>query len=137
MNINRISKDMTYKEKLLELLKVKNDYVKKNTGLVYNNDEDVKEVESWPEEKCLIIIEEMKKNFKLYCEYTSDIDICPWCILYEKDNGCEGCTYGARHGFCMDEYSDDTPLYIKINSKIGFMCEISEIAAGIKSILGI
>ena len=96
---------MTYKEKLVKFLEVKDSIIYTTSNVKYINKEDIEEIESWSEEDCKKVYRYMIKTindddaFEFYPNSTT----CPWCVFNVFCNNaykCKECGYGKRHGFC-------------------------------------
>ena len=105
---------MTYKEKLVMFVKLKRTHIKK-FGFVYADHRDYKDIRSWSEERCQWIYNAIVDEIK-YCNIAKGLTdlTCPWCVYNErKDNQCLSCSYGKRHGKCLEKNS----LYGKYATK--------------------
>lgn len=94
----------SYKEKLINFLRFKNDAIKAGTGLgldLYDLS-DFEEVASWSESLC-------KEVWFALDDTHGDGGTCPWCYIhgFPVKGQCEpkGCKYGQRHGYCDDSSS--------------------------------
>ena len=102
---------MTYKEKIVKFLEIKNRIIYSTSNVRYINEEDIEDIKHWSEEDC-------KKTYKYMIEVVNNDDAfefypnsttCPWCIYYHFINNnydkCNECGYGRRHGICDEPYS--------------------------------
>ncbi len=109
---------MTYKEKLIEFMKIKNSYTSSRT-LYYMDKKDFNEIKSWSEKLCQKIYKAIVNYiYDNYNTHTFNINTrtCPWCIIdsffkYNSLYDCFKCGYGKRHGIC-NEYNS---LYYKLS----------------------
>ena len=103
---------MTYKEKLIEFVEIKDSYLSIDT-LHYICKEDIYELETWSEDLCQRIYEYIRKYIYEADSFRMDTRTCPWCIidsLFGRDDSCSNCNYGKRHGVCIESGS----LYNKL-----------------------
>jgi hypothetical protein len=90
------------------------------------NKEDEEEIRGWSKNKIKII----ESSFQdILC--VTDSIICPWCILsYNNFFICCTCSYGKRHGHCLNDMSSQyrqASTKGSIVSTLGAECIISKI----------
>jgi len=89
---------MTYKEKLVKFVKLKNANIRK-FGFIYANYKDYKDIRSWSEKNCKIIFNKIVNEIMCPCGIDElSYPTCPWCLYNYLD--CPLCSYGKRHGEC-------------------------------------
>ena len=98
---------MTYKEKLIQFVKIKNSIITTISYVTYADKDDVSDIKSWPEKVCKEIYKFMTEYFNHndddYFGYSIYIITCPWCIYYrhiKHGKNCDECGYGKRNGIC-------------------------------------
>ena len=107
---------MTYREKLIEFIKMKDLIVHKTSSMEYVNEKDMEDIQSWSEKTCLDIYKHMTK-FVIEDDNDDeelDYNTCPWCIKYlvmNSHNDCTSCRYGSRHGICSKIHSKYRELH--------------------------
>ena len=112
---------MTYKEKLIKFVKIKDKIIKEKTGINYINELDIQEIREWDEETCKKIYSRFTISINTYFVHDLSIGTCPWCLKSTVNDvhDCKDCEYGKRHGMC----DDDGSLFSKYISKweVGFI----------------
>jgi len=106
---------MTYKEKIIQFMKIKNSYISSKT-LYYVYKEDFDEIKMWSEKLCQKIYESIREYIQSDSDTRSfcmDTSICPWCVKdsFSYEDDCLECGYGKRHGICRESSS----LYYKLS----------------------
>lgn len=94
---------MTSKDKILEYLRRKNEWIKEVTGLVYCYDSDFEDVKKWEDEMCDKIWAEMlayaKEEKKALTVGELSAKLCPWCnFKHFTLIDCIRCSWGRAHG---------------------------------------
>ena len=88
---------MTYQEKLIMFVQLKNEIIEKESGIKYINEIDIGDIERWLEKTCKKIYKELIQTIqKGACRLKTST--CIWCLKYEEI--CFHCTYADRHGRC-------------------------------------
>ena len=94
---------MTYKDKLIKFLQLKNDTIYKQVRIKYVYKADLKDISLWSEDDCEKIYNVIKDNIVFYKVQGIDETTCPWCIKYTiKYTICKNCEYGKRHEKCYN-----------------------------------
>jgi len=80
---------------LVYYIKKKSQIIKESVGMDLIDDRDIDELRGWSEDMVLKSLNEL-----ILQPYGSDLKCCPWCANFYAD-GCYGCNYGMRHGYCV------------------------------------
>jgi len=111
---------MTYKQIILDFMREKNAIIHKHTRLLIATKPDMDELKSWPESE---------HEFIAGCIELSPSGMCPWCIKESKYHikTCSKCSYGKRHGKCVDIKSRWKRIVHKLAQKNLTTMEIPEL----------
>lgn len=89
---------MRTKEILINFLTKKHELIHRTSKIVYITKSDIKEIEEWSDEECDAVLRKMVD--RINNGYITDNTICPWCM---KNETCDTCGYGKRHGKCIHD----------------------------------
>ncbi len=98
---------MTYKQKIIEFVKLKNAIIEDLTGVNYITLQDITDIQKWLEDSCERIYKRLE--YVIFKESIHGVytDACPWCIKYGVH--CYSCEYKTNHGRCGEKDS----LFVK------------------------
>ena len=105
---------MTYKEKLIMFLKMKNSVIRKYSNKnrcsisEYIDQKDIYEIENWTKNICSQVYKYIVKHVDSSVGAIYHAQTCPWCIYYFNIKGyknCSSCKYGKRNGVCSNPSS--------------------------------
>jgi hypothetical protein len=100
---------MYHKEKLIKFVEIKNIIIRGNTNILYIDDRDVDDINSWSDRECERVYTYIVDCIN--CDKNHDIrsNVCPWCVHHHYnhnyDDECNDCGYGKRHGVCDEANS--------------------------------
>ena len=97
---------MTYQDKLIAFVKLKDKFIFKETKIHYINKKDIDNIKTWSDRVCRTVYNTLKSNVYLVEVSGLGSSTCVWCIQFGLKNDlnandtCPGCFYGENHGYC-------------------------------------
>lgn len=121
---------------LFYFLRKKGEILQKYTGQVYITHDDKEDIASWSRDDVKAALNSVSTP-----GIVADSVTCPWCIKF--DNSCKSCSYGQRHGVCIDDGAHST--YRKIKSALAWrirrdlaeLPELQKLSDEIKTVMGV
>lgn len=110
---------MTYQDRLIAFIKLKDKFIFKETKIHYINKKDIDDIKTWSERNCTVVYSILDRNIRLEDAHLLADNTCIWCIQFnlknemDEDDECPGCSYGKNHGYCDSTIQVDT-LYNKL-----------------------
>lgn len=97
---------LTFKQLLISFCKDKQKILDKalNKETKLFNEEDFEDIGSWDEQECKRILNQII-YYLLGLDNINDNNVCPWCLKRGFNRSCNNCSYGKRHGDCMEDDS--------------------------------
>ena len=130
--------ELTSRQKLNRLQELKNEVIKKDTGLSYMTEKDFEYIAKQDDkliDKFIVSLENLAYKHNNNIQDSGDDDHCFWCFKGSEEqtfnNKCDGCNYKENNKKCGDTGSRYDEILYKIKSKkrpgiIGISCILPE-----------